>query len=258
MLKGYVQTPAGQMHYRTAGVGEPPLLLLHQAPMSSEEYEALLPLLGERRRCFAVDLMGHGASDAPQFEYSIEDYAQSILHFMDAMEIESACVLGHHTGASIAVELAASQPARVSKLVLSGCPVWSREKWEPYLKIPTIREATLDADGDFLRYRWKVYQTMSRSSDPDSWLKLLILGLKARYTRYDAHRAVAEYRILERLPQIQCPTLLLSGTEDEFYKDLETTRDLIPGASIGAIAGGGAFVSREDPAAYAEAILSFF
>jgi pimeloyl-ACP methyl ester carboxylesterase len=255
-MKGYVQTTEGQIHYRTAGAGAP-LLLLHQAPMSSEEFEALLPLLGEHHRCIAPDLMGHGASDAPPYEFSIEDYARSVLQFMDALEIESAAVLGHHTGASIAVELAASQPARVSRLVLSGCPVWSREKWQPYLKIPTIRDATLDTKGDFLLYRWKVYQTMSQSSDPENWLKPLIMGLKARYSVYDAHRAVAEYDIRARLPLIQCPTLLLSGDRDEFYKDLETTRDMIPDASIGAIEGGGAFVPREDPAAYARVILGF-
>jgi pimeloyl-ACP methyl ester carboxylesterase len=257
MLKGYVQTAEGQLHYRTAGTGEPPLLLLHQSPMSSEEFEAVLPLLSESRRCIAVDLMGHGASDEMAYEYSIEDYTRSIVEFMDALEINRACVIGHHTGASIAVELAASQPARVSRLVLSGCPVWGREKWQKYLELPTIRETTLDTEGDFLRYRWHIYQTMSQSSDPENWLKPLILGLRARYSAYDAHRAVAEYAVLERLPLIQCPTLLLSGDRDEFYQDLETTRDMIPDAKIGAIEGGGAFVPREDPDAFTGAILGF-
>ena len=45
MKRGYVDTPEGQVHYRTEGSGEP-ILLLHKAGLSSDEYTEMLPFLG--------------------------------------------------------------------------------------------------------------------------------------------------------------------------------------------------------------------
>ena len=58
----YVDTDSGQLYCWTAGEG-PCLVLVHQSGNSSEEFAALVPLLGDRYRLVAVDLPGHGRSD---------------------------------------------------------------------------------------------------------------------------------------------------------------------------------------------------
>ena len=60
--RGFVSTPHGQVHYRTAGAGEP-LLLLHQTSRSSDEFAEMLPILGRSRRVIAMDTLGYGDSD---------------------------------------------------------------------------------------------------------------------------------------------------------------------------------------------------
>jgi len=256
MKKGYADIPGGQLHYRSDG-NEENLLLLHQAPMSSEEYEVVLPLLAARYRAIAIDLPGHGNSDDPPREYEIGDFAQSVTSFLDAMGIDKTSIVGHHTGALIAIEVAVTHPERVSKLVLSGCPVWEPEKWQQYLSRPMSRDIPMTADGEFLLKTWEAYKTLSGHSDPQQVFKPFLLALGARTRPHDAHWAVARYLVKPRLGLINCPTLLLSGSEDYFYKDLESTRSMIPGAVTGAIEGGGVFTIRQKPEAFAEAVLTF-
>jgi hypothetical protein len=54
--RAYVDIPEGQVHYQTAGSGEP-ILLLHQTPQSSDEYAmCLMPILAEKYHVIAMDL----------------------------------------------------------------------------------------------------------------------------------------------------------------------------------------------------------
>lgn len=118
MRRGYADTPEGQIHYTTAGEGEP-LLLLHQTG-SSRQYWKLQPLLARRYRTFALDNLGSGNSDPLPPEVRIADLARSTVHVMDALGLEKAHVFGFHTGNKIGTEMAAAWPARIDRLVLCG------------------------------------------------------------------------------------------------------------------------------------------
>jgi pimeloyl-ACP methyl ester carboxylesterase len=56
MKRGYVDTPEGQIHYRYDGSGEP-VLLLHKASLSSDEYSEMLLLLGKKYMAIARAIM---------------------------------------------------------------------------------------------------------------------------------------------------------------------------------------------------------
>src|SRR5690349_14734176 len=78
---GYVDMPYGQLHYSTIvppGGGDknkPDLILFHQSPNSSVEYNELVQALGKDRVVIALDTPGHGGSDGPKEIPRIEDYA---------------------------------------------------------------------------------------------------------------------------------------------------------------------------------------
>jgi pimeloyl-ACP methyl ester carboxylesterase len=84
MKRGYIETPEGQVHYRTEGNGEP-LLLLHKAGLSSDEFTEMLPFLGKKYRVVAMDVLGYGNTNMPVPEPDFNDYVNNILHFLDAM-----------------------------------------------------------------------------------------------------------------------------------------------------------------------------
>src|SRR5262245_9295423 len=105
--RAFVDTPDGQIHYASAGAGRP-VLLLHQTPRSWDEDRDVIPILARERRVVAMDTIGYGESYKPPRRSEIEDYARGAIALLDGLGIESTAVVGHHTGAVIAMELAAS------------------------------------------------------------------------------------------------------------------------------------------------------
>jgi pimeloyl-ACP methyl ester carboxylesterase len=122
--KGYKTVSHGQIHYRmTAERGKRPLLFLHQTPSSSATYEALMTKLAADFWCIAPDTPGFGQSDQLANGATIAGYATAVCQFLHASNIQNCAVFGHHTGGSIAVQLAFDHPERVTKLAISGPPL---------------------------------------------------------------------------------------------------------------------------------------
>ncbi len=114
--KGYVDSPMGQIHYRTCGEGTP-LLMLHMTPQSSLQFQNTFPLLiNAGFQVIAPDTPGYGMSDKPKSPPSIEEYSSVFTYVLDSLNIKTTGVVGHHTGASMACELAKSYPDRINKL----------------------------------------------------------------------------------------------------------------------------------------------
>ena len=115
--RSFIATPSGRVHIAACGAGAP-ILLLHQTPRSWDEFRDVLPLLGRHYRAIAMDTMGYGNSDPlPPGQASIENWAKAAHELLDALGIERVAVVGHHTGASIAIEIAAAYPAQVAALM---------------------------------------------------------------------------------------------------------------------------------------------
>src|SRR5262245_15818337 len=119
----FVATRFGRIHAAICGNGFP-ILLLHQTPRSWNEYRDVLPLLGNEFRAIAMDTPGFGDSASlPEGGASIETWATAAFALLDALGEKEVVVVGHHTGAVIALEMAAAVPYRVRALVLSACPL---------------------------------------------------------------------------------------------------------------------------------------
>jgi pimeloyl-ACP methyl ester carboxylesterase len=257
MKKGYVDIPEGQIHYRTAGEGEN-LLMLHQTPTSSEEYIRLIPLLAQKFRVYAMDTMGYGNSDAPPRTYGIEDYAASIIAFMDALGIQKTHVFGHHTGAILAVELATRIPERIGKIVVSGCPQWDAAERKKHLENPAYAHVVLDEEGRFLTTKWNTYKSFcAPGAKPETWFPSFAASVICGTRVHDGHIAAFKYDILSRFPKVPHPVLLVSGERDMFLGDLEATAALFPNARTGVIKGGGVLVCLEASEALSKAIIDF-
>ena len=121
-LKGAVRTlktehESASMHYLESGKGET-LLLIHTAGQSLFTFRNIFYKLAMNYHVVAVDLMGHGCSDRPDyFDYSTESHAESLISFMDALGIERAHLMGFSMGAGYALEVANRCPERVISIV---------------------------------------------------------------------------------------------------------------------------------------------
>lgn len=263
MIKGYVNLPTGQVHYRMEGSGEP-VLLLHQAPMSSAEFSDIIPFLSKDFRVIAPDLPGHGQSDDLPREFELEDYAESIMRFMDSLGVSKANIGGNHTGSAISMYIAVNYPERVKKLILSGESLIGIAEINSFIEAlktrPMSRDIPLDESGHFLVETWERYRPLAPNSPPEVRFKPFIIGLAARLRRYDAHLPVFRWMAKEdRLPKIKSPTLIFSGDKDLFYSEklMQSAPSRIPGCKIAVINDGGAMVCFEKPREVASVFLRF-
>jgi pimeloyl-ACP methyl ester carboxylesterase len=119
-----VQLPGRRVHMRTAGNG-PRLLLIHGSPANSEYFLQLIPDLADRYACIAPDTPGFGESDPVMGTASIAALALATGELIEHLECAPCLVFGSHTGAAIALELAALRPELVSSVILDGLPMFT-------------------------------------------------------------------------------------------------------------------------------------
>ena len=168
--RGYVDVGHGQMHYAACGDDDAttaPVVLLHQTPRSWREYAAVLPLIGARRRAIAVDTAGFGASDPVPRDAGIEAWAAAALALLDALAIDRAHVVGHHTGGVIAVELAARAPGRVASLTLSSTPYTDAAFRRMRAERPPIDAVEASDNGSHLAALWQKRQAFYPHRGPN-------------------------------------------------------------------------------------------
>ena len=210
--RGYADVAHGQLHYHEHGEGEP-VILLHQTPSSSTMFQRVMRAFPAGYRLIAVDTPGFGLSDPPpRPPSSLSWYADALSGFLDALEIPRAHLVGHHTGANIAVEFAASYPARVDRLVASGLSqtVTSLQR---FWKFSGITRWEPDGDGEFLQ-RWPMSFLPGRCGDAQAFLSELISALQAGPNYWWAYNCVFEHPAAVRAAAVSAPTLLIVVTGD--------------------------------------------
>ncbi|HKX44508.1 MAG TPA: alpha/beta fold hydrolase [Burkholderiaceae bacterium] len=258
--RAFVDLPHGQVHYAECGAADAPaILLLHQTPRSWAEYRGVLPRLSERHRAIAMDTAGFGDSDPLPEPPSIEAWARVAVGLLDALGIARAHVVGHHTGGVIAVELAARHPGRVAALVLSATPYTDAAFRRARAERPPIDAVELSDDGAHLAALWRQRQAFYPAQRPDLLQAFVLDALKVRGDDVEGgHRAVAAYRMEERMAQVRQPALVIHAPDDPFASPHTAAwRAHLPQARVVEIAGGMVPLPDQLPAAFADAILDF-
>lgn len=116
-----VAVTGGSLFYRSMGSG-PPVLLLHGYSLTSSVWTPYMTELADRHRVLAFDLPGHGRSDYLRPTFSHRDSAASLLEAADRLGISTFHVIGHSSGALIALHMALLQPERVLSIVPMAAP----------------------------------------------------------------------------------------------------------------------------------------
>ncbi|WP_072803196.1 alpha/beta fold hydrolase [Rhodococcoides yunnanense] len=256
----YVDSSFGQLHFTEQGHG-PVLLLLHQAPRSWDEFREFLPLMAPHRRVIAMDMVGYGASAALEAPHTIELYAQSALELLDGLGIASADVLGHHTGALVALDLAARMPHRVDHLILSSCPYTGPDQRKSRARAGGVDQVEQSEDGQHLLQLWQL--RLPHYPHPAAPLldRFVHDALAHRGDPAEGHKACGRYRIEDTIGSVNAPTLLLGASADTFaMPHMEALHNGLENsvALHSAVVDGGTVAFFEDKAPeIAEASLAF-
>jgi pimeloyl-ACP methyl ester carboxylesterase len=113
-----VMVDGARIHYWRAGTG-PALVLLHGLVGSARNWEHNIEALAQYRTVYALDHANMGESERVKgLDSGLEASMERVVASMDALGIESADLVGHSHGGSMAMLLAARHPERVRRLVL--------------------------------------------------------------------------------------------------------------------------------------------
>ena len=259
IIKGYADGPFGQIHYMTSGEGQP-LIMLHQAPDSMVQFKPVMSKIAEYGiRAIAADIPGCGMSDVPDHPPTIGDYAQAVPALLDHFDLQSAHLLGHHTGAIIATEAALQFGKRVDKLVLNG-PLPLTDDERAYFKgvMSAEKEWRPKWDGSHLVEQWAHRRNaQSEWTDIQAFHTHFIHGQLAGETVWYAHEAVMNYHHEDAIPKITHPCLILANTGDAIYAQSQRTREMRPDFDYVELTGGTIDIIDEKPAEWAEAVAGF-
>jgi pimeloyl-ACP methyl ester carboxylesterase len=256
--RSFVATLSGRVHIATVGTGQP-ILLLHQTPRSWDEYREVLPLLGQHHRAIAMDTMGFGDSDPlPMEAVSIDNLATAAHQLLQALGHRSAVVVGHHTGAAIALELAAAYPDSVTALVLSACPFVDAARRAAAHGKHIIDDVVPRIDGGHLGELWKMRLPFYPDDRPDLLERFVVDALKAGPLAAEGHRMVDRYEMDRRVSLVRCPTLVIAPTADPHaYPNAPKVAAAILGSQLIEIENGMVPLPDQMPLEFAKAVLEF-
>ena len=258
ITRGYLAGPNGQLHYRCCGEGKP-LLLLHQSPLSSTQFIAVMPALADAGYAVvALDLPGFGNSDPPQQPVALEQYRDAAAAALSHFGWPRADIVGHHTGAVVGALLANAWPQRVQRLVLNGFPLLTDAERAHfatfYLGKPPVAE-----DGSHLLKAW---QNRLRSSPGWSDLALMnrycIEALYSSETNWMAFPLIVNADLSSLLRGLTVPTLLLTNTGEDLYAATIRARGLRPDFfAYAELAGGNHDIVDQQPLEWVAAVTAF-
>lgn len=231
--RNFVDVSHGQMHYRYAGEQAlPALICLHMMPKSSRGFTHLMAELEKQYFVLSPDFPGYGESDFyPEGQPGIEDYASSILEFMDAMALSKAHLLGYHTGSKVAVELAHQAAERVLSVVCISAPIMTAAEVDQLHDY--FQPIPLDAAGTRYQIMWqRVQEFAGPGMNLEMCAESMAENLRGGERYEEGHIAAFNYSGIfpERLKDISAP-LKVFNIGDDLYQQTKRVGEFIDGSA---------------------------
>ena len=259
MKRGYVDTEFGQVHYYADGTGGPFVFLFHETALSGNEFEKTLPYLARHGRAIAFDTPGYGLSDPPPAPLTMAEIAERLSAAIDGFGDGPCALAGAHTGASIALELAAHRLSeRTTHVVYTGLPLFTAEQ------ITSIRTRTVEAeirqDCSHLMAQWQELVERwgeARNDDLDMLYWGMVERLLTRERAHWGHEAVFSHDTGTALSKISCPAYFLVGQYDRLVESDRQAAASVAGSTLKVLPGVGGRLPCVEPELYARELLEF-
>ena len=220
-----------KQYYIESGHGDP-VILLHGNGESSEYFRGQMDAFARGFHVYALDTRGHGKTPRGCKPFTIQQFSEDLLCFMNDRHIEKAHLLGFSDGGNIAMVFAMQHPERVDRLILNG--------------------ANLDPDGVKrsvqipIEIGYRIAGRFSGKSD-SARRKAELLGLMVN----DPHVSP------EELKAIRARTLVIAGTKDMIREShTRLIAKCIPDSQLVFI-NGDHFIANKKPDEFNRAVLGF-
>jgi 3-oxoadipate enol-lactonase len=240
-----------RLYYESQGEGLP-LVFAHGGGGDLLQWTYQVPHFSERYRVITFDNRGHGRSETPEADYSIESFSQDILGLLDVLSVGKVVLIGLTMGAMTALRFALDHPDRLLGMVLVGASEGGREemreRFEMSARIAESHGMEMLAEG-FCSVVFSPWFQEERGDFVAGCKKNMQAASAQGYAR--SIRALANRPPLkDRLGQIRTKTLVVVGEDDVTQFPLEDA-DLylrgIPDARLVKIEKAGHLACIEQP-----------
>ena len=232
-----------RIKYTDEGSGTP-VLLLHGWGSSMDVYRGIISTLKGRCRLVAPDFPGCGGSDIMKQPWTLQDYCDFVLKFIEAVDLKDPIMIGHSHGGRVTLYMTATGMVNPHKIVLLDAagliPKKSlKQKFRAKSFKAIKRVLTLPLIKNFsaglLDKARKHYGSADYNSAPEVLRKTLV--------------SLVNTDIRDLLPNIKCPSLLIWGENDTAtpLEDARIIESLISDSGLCVIKGTGHFSFCEKP-----------
>lgn len=220
-----------QLHFVEKGQGEP-LILLHGNGEDGRYFVHQMEAFSKEYRVIALDTRGHGRSPRGNAPFTIVQFAEDLLGFMDEQGILKANLLGFSDGGNIALTFALAHPERVARLILNGANL-NPGGVKRSVQLP-------------IEVGYRLAKAAGKKS-PEAHQHAERLGLMVNEPHISP----------EMLNKLSVRTLVIAGTRDMIRR--EHTRliyESLPNGALKLIPGDH-FIANQQPEAFNGAVLDF-
>jgi pimeloyl-ACP methyl ester carboxylesterase len=242
-----IELGEGPVFYRSSPYQEDPVLYLHGAPTSSDDWLPFLELAGG----IAPDLPGFGRSGkSGHLDYSMAGHANFLERFLAELDIGRVKLVVHDWGAAGGLVLAQRDPARIERLVLlDALPLLSDFEWQRLARAwraPVLGEAIMGSTA-----RWMLARALRRAAvRPEAWTPERAAMVWEHFDHgtqraiLRLHRDADPSRLAGAglgLEELDAPTLVVWGEQDPWFGPELARRyaDRLPHAELEVIEGAG-------------------
>jgi pimeloyl-ACP methyl ester carboxylesterase len=250
-----------ELDYERSGEGPPLLLIMGMSGTALHWGEPFLNALRSDFEVIVYDHRGVGASSRLEGPLTIAQMADDAAGLLDALEIESAHVMGISMGGMVAQELALARGELVRTLTL-GCTFCGGADSTPTSPAVLGRLAEGMQSGDrarAIRIGWEVNVSPALVGDADAYARFLDIAARRRVAVpviMAQLQACVAHDTCSRLTGLTMPTLVIHGSEDEMLpvQNGRLIASLIPGARLEILEGVGHLLFWERPDRSAELV----
>ena len=266
--QGFIDVDGVRTRYAEAGSPDlPTAIMLHGTGGHWETFAPNLAALSEKYHCIAIDMVGNGFSEKPDYDYEIPVYVKQALGVLDHFAVEKAHFIGMSLGAWVCAATAVSHPERVDKVILMS-PAGLIATASNMARIRAERTAAVNNP------TWEsIHKVFAHLiADEANRLPDLIALRQAVYQRDDTRETIEHLLILqdaeardrnlipeEKWAAIKAPTLVIAAGKDhsEYMSTANTVARLIPDSEVFEMPDVAHWPHFEDPASFNRAALDF-
>jgi 3-oxoadipate enol-lactonase len=256
-VTGTVSVPGAAVE----GAGKSTVVFLHGVGGDRQSWAPQLAAFAPRFRAVAWDAPGYGTS-APLSPMTFPGLAASLRALLDDLDVEKAHLVGQSFGGMIVQEFAATYPARVKSLVLTGTsPAFGRSDGEFQKRFIADRLAPLDAGKTMADLAQGIVGSLMGEAPDPAGVEAAVASMSR--VSPETYRAsmlcIVGFDRRDALGRIAVPTLVLAGSRDSNAPApmMEKMASKIPGARYVCLDGAGHLANLERPAAFNEIVMTF-